>query len=234
MRFPSEMREVLFAAFLAALAGTSAAAGDAARGAQLFAQCAACHSIRPGEHLTGPSLASVLGRKAGSDATFLRYSDAMKASQVVWDEATLDRWLADPQGLVPGNGMVFAGIKAAEPRGDVVAYLKAVSRGEAPKAATPRRGMTMGSPRRANLKKADADSKVVSLAHCRDTYTVKTASGETHRIWEFNLRLKSDSSEFGPDPGAPVITASGMRGDRASIIFAKPSEISPFIKDGCP
>jgi cytochrome c len=228
------MRGCVFAAFMAALVGTSAAAGDATRGARLFAQCAACHSIKAGEHLTGPSLANVLGRKAGSDGTFLRYSDALGASQVVWDEVTLDRWLADPQGFIPGNGMAFAGIKTAAPRQDLVAYLKAASRGEAPKVATPRRGMMMGGPRRANLKKADADSQVVSLAHCRDTYTVKTASGETHRIWEFNLRLKSDSSEYGPNPGTPVITASGMRGDRASIIFAKPSEISPFIKDGCP
>jgi cytochrome c len=233
MRLASETRGWVFAAFLVALADTSAAAGDATRGARLFAQCAACHSIKPGEHLTGPSLAIVLGRKAGSDRTFLRYSDALKASQVTWDEASLDRWLADPQGFIPGNDMAFAGIKAAAPRQDLVAYLDAVSRGEAPKAAAPRRGM-MGSPRRANLKKADADSQVVSLAHCRDTYTVKTASGETHRIWEFNLRLKSDSSEYGPAPGAPVITASGMRGDRASIIFATPSEITPFIKDGCP
>jgi cytochrome c len=93
--------------------------------------------------------------------------------------------------------------------------------------------MMMGRSQRANLKKGGADTQVASLTHCRDTYTVKTANGATHKLWEFNLRLKTDSSNDGPNPGTPVITGSGMMGDRASIIFASPSEISSFIKEKC-
>lgn len=61
-------------------------------------------------------------------------------------------------------------------------------------------------------------------------HTLKTASGETHKIWEFNLRIKTDSGARGPAPGKPVITGAGMRGDRANVVFASPGEISGFIK----
>jgi cytochrome c len=88
----------------------------------------------------------------------------------------------------------------------------------------------MGGGAPADLKRADPDSVVTSLMHCGDTYTLKTASGETHKIWEFNLRIKTDSSARGPSPGKPVITGAGMRGDRANVVFASPGEISGFIK----
>ena len=66
-----------------------------------------------------------------------------------------------------------------------------------------------------------------------DTYTLKTGKGITHKIWEFNLRLKTDASDYGPAPGKPVLTGSGMMGDRASLVFASPGEISSFIKETC-
>lgn len=91
----------------------------------------------------------------------------------------------------------------------------------------------MGRSERANLKKADAHAQVASLTHCWDTYTVKTAKGSTHKIWEFNLRLKTDTSEHRLSPGKLVITGSGMMGDRTSIVFASPAEISSFIKETC-
>ena len=66
---------------ISSVIGKSAdAAGDAKRGAQLFQQCMACHSVQPGEHLTGPSLAHVAGHKAGATQGFQRYSDALKRS----------------------------------------------------------------------------------------------------------------------------------------------------------
>ena len=72
---------------IATMVGESAvAAGDATRGAQLFQQCMACHSVQAGEHLTGPSLAHVAGHKAGTAQRFQRYSDALKRSGVTWDE----------------------------------------------------------------------------------------------------------------------------------------------------
>ena len=91
----------------------------------------------------------------------------------------------------------------------------------------------MGGGAPVDLKRADADSIVASMTHCGDTYTLETASGETHKIWEFNLRLKTDSSVRGPEPGKPVLIGAGMRGDRANIVFATPAEISGFIK-ACP
>lgn len=94
----------------------------AAEAPAAFAQCRACHATEPGKHVFGPSLASVSGRKAGSLADF-SYSDALKASGLTWDEATLDRWLTSPQKTVPGTRMPFAGIRDPEMRREVVAYL---------------------------------------------------------------------------------------------------------------
>lgn len=211
-------------------ADTGYAAGDPARGAKVFQQCAACHSVKSGEHLTGPSLAGVWGRKAGAATGFRRYSDPLQHSDVVWDGKTLDQWLANPERFIPGNTMTFPGIKDAGQRQDVIAYLRAVSEGKVPPAASSGHGGMMGGGAPADLKRADPDSVVTSLTHCGDTYTLKTASGETHKIWEFNLRIKIDSSARGPASGKPVITGAGMRGDRANIVFASPGEISGFIK----
>ncbi|HXV23008.1 MAG TPA: c-type cytochrome [Alphaproteobacteria bacterium] len=75
---------------------------DSAKGERLFRACAACHTTEPGRHLTGPSLAGVFGRTAGTEEGFRRYSDALKSADLVWDETTLDAWLANPRALVPG------------------------------------------------------------------------------------------------------------------------------------
>jgi cytochrome c len=206
------------------------AAGDAKRGAQLFQQCMACHSVQEGEHMTGPSLAHIWGRKAGTVEGFTRYSDALKSANVVWDEATLDKWLANPERFIPETSMSFQGLKTPKDRADVAAYLKAVAENTAPPAG---RG-DMGMRGKADLRKAPPEALVKSLSHCGDTYTLATADGKTHKIWEFNLRLKTDSSKLGPLPGNPVVLGAGMQGDRASIVFASPKEISSFIKQSCP
>lgn len=202
----------------------AAAAGDAQRGAQAFRQCTACHSTAPGEHLTGPSLAHIWNRKAASAQGFQRYSEALQKSGVVWNAATLDRWLASPQALVPGTSMTFPGVRDAQQRADLIAYLRASSdvAGAAPRA------------RRLDLKTAPPQGRATAVAHCGDTYTITTADGQTQKIWEFNLRLKTDSSKYGPAPGKPVVIGAGMQGDRASLVFASPAEISAFIKPSCP
>ncbi len=205
------------------------AAGDAARGVKVFQACMACHSVQPDEHMTGPSLAHIWNRKAGTVEDFLRYSDAMKKSGVAWNDASLDKWLANPQRFLPGTSMTFAGIQEAKDRRDVIAYLQSVSEGKAPAGA--RQGM-MG--RKPDLKKAPPEGQVTAIEHCRDTYTVRTADGKVDKVWEFNLRFKTDSSANGPQPGKPVIVGAGMQGDRASIVFASASEISNFIKSSCP
>ena len=89
------------------------AAGDPENGVRAFRACGACHSLEPGRHKTGPSLAGVLGRKAGTVEGFRRYSPALKGADVVWNEATLDAWIADPQAFLPGNRMIFRGLPDA-------------------------------------------------------------------------------------------------------------------------
>jgi cytochrome c len=84
-----------------------------------------------------------------------------------------------------------------------------------------------------DLKKLDPDDRVKSITFCRDTYRVTTAAGETQEIWERNLRFKTDSSEDGPEKGAPAIVGAGMMGDRADVIFSSPDEIGAFVKAGC-
>ncbi|HZR04085.1 MAG TPA: hypothetical protein VFA81_13045, partial [Burkholderiales bacterium] len=192
------------------------------------------HSLEPGENLTGPSLAHVWGRKAGTLPDFHRYSEALQRSGVVWNEQSLDRWLADPQAFVPGNTMPFPGIRDARPRADVIAYLKAVSEGKPPVRSSGGMGMMMGTPQRADLKQAGRERIVKSVRYCGDTYTVSTAAGSTAKFWEFNLRFKTDSSNKGPRKGEPVLVPQGMSGDRAQLVFAEPSEISAMIKMQCP
>ena len=91
----------------------------------------------------------------------------------------------------------------------------------------------MGGGRVPNLKKIDAEGRVQSIGYCPDTYTVTTADGKTRDFWERNLRFKTDSSEDGPEKNAPAIVDAGMLGDRASVIFATPEEISGFITREC-
>jgi cytochrome c len=226
----------LTAITLATTGLSASAAGDAARGARVFQQCAACHSVQAGQHMTGPSLANVFGRKAASVPGFERYSDALRHSNIVWAPQALDKWIANPQAMVPGTAMTFAGIRDGSARADLVAYLKAVSEGKAPAPGSVGGGGMMGGMMGAaepdDMRKAGPDSQVASIRHCRDTYTVRTRDGKTHRIWEYNLRIKTDSSERGPG-GTPVIVGSGMRGDRFSIVFATPKDISRLIEERC-
>ena len=93
------------------LAITSAwsAKPDAGRGQQVFQACAACHSLEPDRSMTGPSLADLWNRKAGSLKSFPRYSSALTSSGIVWNDKTLDDWIKDPLHLIPGNDMTFQG-----------------------------------------------------------------------------------------------------------------------------
>lgn len=88
-----------------------------------FAACSSCHAVTPGQNGIGPSMAGVFGRKAGSDPSFV-YSEAMKTSGKVWDEATLDAWLSNPMGMVPGTKMTYMGQSDPAKRAATIAYLK--------------------------------------------------------------------------------------------------------------
>ena len=106
-----------------------AAAGNAANGKKLYASqgCAACHKLDAGSNGLGPSLHGVFDRKAGELSDF-RYSPALKRSGIVWSPQTLDTYLADPQALVPGNRMPYAGMKDPQDRVDLIAYLSKMSK----------------------------------------------------------------------------------------------------------
>lgn len=87
-----------------------------------FAMCSSCHSVSPGRHAAGPSLAGIWGKKAGSQSGFA-YSSALKRSGIVWDAQALDRWLQGPMQMVPGTRMVM-GLPNPEARQAVIAYLQ--------------------------------------------------------------------------------------------------------------
>lgn len=116
----------------ALLAAPAVTAGAAGRGARDFRACAACHSVNPGEHSTGPSLANLWNRKAGTAEGFSRYSSALSEANVEWNETSLDKWLSAPQKFIPGTSMIFQGITDAQERADLIAYLKMVSENMVP------------------------------------------------------------------------------------------------------
>ena len=102
-------------------AGTHQALADA--GQDVFADnCAVCHSPDAGTNKLGPSLFGVVGRKSGSVADYT-YAPAMKNAGLTWDAATLDKYVTDPQSVVPGTKMLFPGLKSADDRKALVQYL---------------------------------------------------------------------------------------------------------------
>lgn len=107
---------------LLAATTTPALAQDAAAGAVVFKQrCQTCHTVTPGQrHGVGPNLAGLAGRPAAS--TDFNYSSALKGSGLVWNAATLDRFIAAPSKAVPGTRMLIP-VTDAKQRGDLVAYL---------------------------------------------------------------------------------------------------------------
>ena len=109
------------AALLAAFAAVGEAQGDTIVGRSAFEKrCTGCHALD--HEKTGPRLAGVVGRKAGSIPAF-PYSDAVKKSGVVWNEAVLDKWLTDPETVVPDTDMAFRLDNPVE-RAAIIAFLK--------------------------------------------------------------------------------------------------------------
>lgn len=232
----------MIGAAVLALVPEARAGGDPERGKQAFLKCVSCHSAEPNVHKTGPSLARIWGEKAATVEGFGRYSQALRSSGIVWDNETLDRWLRDPESLVPGTSMKMRGIASAAERQDIIAYLEQLASGAAtaeapaPDQESDRSGGMMGmmgASEPADISKPPPGQQVVSLQYCRDTYEVTTADGERRKFWEFNLRFKTDSSDLGPPEGKPVMLPAGMRGDRAFVIFHGPEAISGFIAEKC-
>lgn len=131
------MRKVLRVAAVSAVAlmtlgGSAFAAGDAAKGKEIFttALCATCHQIGPGaKNGVGPELNGIVGRKAASVADFPTYSAGMKKlgeEGFVWTEENIDKWIANPKAMIPDSimALTFQGMPDAQQRADVIAYLK--------------------------------------------------------------------------------------------------------------
>jgi cytochrome c len=96
---------------------------DLRRGELLSLACQACHTLNPGgPHGIGPNLHRIFGRSAATGVGF-EYSQALRASGLVWTPAAVDAWLADPAGFIVGNNMAFTGYQSARDRRDLVAYL---------------------------------------------------------------------------------------------------------------
>jgi len=101
--------------------------GDAAAGERAFMQCRTCHVMDPGVNRMGPSLAGIIGRKAGSVDGF-NYSPAMAESEITWTPEKLYQFLENPRRVVPGNRMAFAGVRNDQERANLIAYLKDAQR----------------------------------------------------------------------------------------------------------
>jgi cytochrome c2 len=126
MRWTTFLRAVALVV-IPILTGAAQAAGDAARGADIFKQnCSMCHSPEPGQNLVGPSLFSVVGRAAGSIANF-SYSSAMKGSGITWTADRLMAYLKAPRKYIPGVKMMFPGLSDEQDREHVVAFLATLS-----------------------------------------------------------------------------------------------------------
>jgi cytochrome c len=121
MKVTSRVTAAVLITLLAA--GAARADGDVARGEAKFGDCAACHKLEAGANNVGPSLHGIFERKAGEIADF-RYSPAMKRSGISWTPETLDKFISDPQSLVPANRMPYAGMASAADRADLIAYLQ--------------------------------------------------------------------------------------------------------------
>ena len=114
---------ILALSILSSMDAGSAVAADVEAGKTAFKKCALCHTTEAGKNKIGPSLFGIVGRKSATLENF-NYSEAMKKFDHTWDEGTLDEYLADPRGTVPGTKMIFPGIRDKAERDDVIAYLE--------------------------------------------------------------------------------------------------------------
>lgn len=104
---------------------TSPAQGGSTGQTAFNNNCRTCHSAKPGDNRLGPSLAGIVGAKAGTRPGYANYSQAMSASDIVWDEETLDRFIENPEAVVPNNNMKpFKGVPDPDVRKRIIEALK--------------------------------------------------------------------------------------------------------------
>ena len=232
------MSERLVAAVAAVLFAAPAASADGhpRRGAEVYRACVSCHSLLPGVHLTGSSLAGVVGRPAGTADGFGRYSPALRDADFDWEPGTLDKFLADPPSMFPETYMTFPGVQDATARADLVAFLTAASSPDGMERMVQQgiipEGLAQGQlppP----LGDPPPEGRVTAIRHCGDSYFITTGDGTEIPHWEKNVRIKIDSAETGPPEGVPVVLGAGMRGDRVSVVFASIQDLRDLLEDKC-
>jgi nitrite reductase (NO-forming) len=159
----------------------SAGSGDPTAGRLVFRKCQACHSLDPGKNILGPSLASVIGRKAGTEPSY-NYSAAMKGANITWNPTTLDQYLADPAKVVPGNKMPFPGLKTDHDRADVIAYLASASSGpQAAGASTQTAQQTPAAPPPSQAPQTAPGSDISYIPDAR--YSLRTGIAEGRMVF---------------------------------------------------
>ena len=161
-------------------AGATAADGDAAAGRQVYRKCQACHSLEAGKNALGPSLAGIIGKKSGEVPNY-NYSPAMKGANLIWDAATLDAYLLDPPKLVPQNKMPFAGLKTANERKDVIAYLVAATSAAGAPVVEQRAQPPAAAAAPAQPSAPDGQRASVYLPETR--YTLRTGIAEGRMVY---------------------------------------------------
>ena len=214
---------------------SASAEGDPKQGAKAYRACVACHALEPDLHLSGPSLANILGRMAGTAQGYVRYSQGLKGAGFEWNEAAFDGWLENPRAMIPDTYMVFKGIPDARERSDLIAFLRIAGKDGGRQAVAdgliPAAWLRGGAPD--PIRDAPPEARVAEIRHCGDSFFIKTEAGGVIPFWEKNVRLKIDSVETGPPPGVPVMLGAGMGGDRVSVIFASLADLQSFVKEQC-
>ncbi len=166
---------------------TPTAGGDPTAGRLVFRKCQACHSLEPGKAILGPSLAGIIGRKAGSEASY-SYSQAMKQANIVWDAKTLDAYLSDPQKLIPGNKMPFPGLKTDHDRADVIAFFVASAAGGQPAAAATSGPAPAGTPQQKPVATNQAQATATQASQPQ-------GNADTGYVADANYTLRSGIAE---------------------------------------
>jgi nitrite reductase (NO-forming) len=163
-----------------AAARPAALSGAAEEGRRVFGKCQACHALQAGKNGVGPSLAGIIGKPSAGNPDF-NYSEAMRKAHLTWDAKTLDAYLADPQKVVPGNRMPFPGLKSADDRVNVIAYLQAGGAPPAAAAAAPAPPASGGAapPPAANLAPAPGPGSYEPEVR----YTLRTGIAEGRMVY---------------------------------------------------